>query len=70
MQAVHLRICENDPRATGVFNSELCFAVLSCNTTNSTGKVVAVQCLDILDFERIKVQIVHADKGNGVLANM
>lgn len=63
----NLRLGQHDSCLAGVLDSELCLSVLSCNTTNGTGQVVAVQGLDILDLEGIQVQIIQTKQSGGIL---
>ena len=39
----------------------------TCNTTYGSGQVVARQRLDVLDLERLDIQVVEPQQGNGVL---
>lgn len=66
-QDVNLLVGQNHSCAAGVFNSELGLSILSSDTSNSTPKVLSVQCLHILDLECLNVQVVKTEKSNCIV---
>jgi hypothetical protein len=47
----NVRVGENDASSTGVLDDETSLAFMSCNTTDRTREVIAMEGLDVLDFE-------------------
>lgn len=54
----HSRICQNDTCPACVFDGELGLSVLTGNTTDRSRQVVTMQGFDVLDFERVEIQVV------------
>jgi hypothetical protein len=52
-----LRVSQNDSSPTSILNRELCLSVLTGNTSDCPGKVIPMQRLDILYFERVEIQV-------------
>jgi len=66
--SLHSRISEDDPRPARILDRKLGLAVLPCDTPDRSGQVIPVQRLDVLDLERIEVQIFQTEDGDGVLS--
>ncbi len=49
------RIGEDDACPAGILNREFCFTVLTSDTPNSSGEVIALESLDVFDLEGIEV---------------
>jgi len=45
------RVCEDNTCPARILNGELCFAVLACDTTNSSREMITLESLDILDLK-------------------
>lgn len=63
----NVRVCENYPRSTCILNCEFCLAFMPGDATDGTGKVIAVQRFDVLDLERIQIQIIHPKQRKSIL---
>lgn len=50
-QNVNLRVGEHDTRARGVLDGVFGFAVFACDTADGAGEMVALEGLDIFNFE-------------------
>jgi hypothetical protein len=61
------RIGQDDPRPARVLDRKLGLAVLPSDTTDRSGQVVPVQCLYVLDLERVEVEVLETKDGDGVL---
>ena len=61
------RISEDDTRTTGVLNREFGLAVLACDTPDCAREVVPVKGFDVFDFERVEVEVVHAQEGDRIV---
>lgn len=64
-----LAVSQHNSRASSILNREPCLAGMSSNATNGAGEMVAVQRLDIFDFERLDVERVHAQQSDGVFCS-
>lgn len=63
----HLRISQYDTGLARIFNSEFGLSVFTSDTANSTRQVIAMQSLDVLDFECVDIKVVQSQKCNSIL---
>ncbi len=63
----HARIGQDDTRATRILNRKLGLAVLPCDAADRAREMVPVQRLDVLDLERVEVEVLQTEDREGVL---
>lgn len=64
---VNASVGYNDAGSGGILNGKTSLTILTSDTTNGTGQVIATQELDVGNLERFNVQIVQSKEGHGVL---
>ena len=64
---MHPRIRQHNPRPARILNRKLGLPVLARNAPHRATQVLPVQLLHVLDLERLDVQVVEAEQGDGVV---
>lgn len=62
-----VRISQHYTCPTRILNRKLCLSILPRDSTDSSGQVVPVQRLDVLDLEGIEVEVFETEDGECVL---
>lgn len=64
---MNLTVSNNDSRVGRVFYRELCFSLLSGNSRNGSGQMLAVQHLHVFDLKGLQVNIIETKHGDAVV---
>jgi hypothetical protein len=64
---MHLTIRQHHPRARRILNRELGLPVLSRDPADRPPQMLALQRLDVLDLERLDVEVVEPEQGDGIV---
>lgn len=66
-QDVDFAIGEDDSRLGSILDGELSSPILACDASYSAAQMIAAQILDVLDFERLDVEVVQFQHRDGIL---
>ena len=66
-QNMYLTIRQHDPHPSRILNRKLRLPILPCNAPNSSAKMVTVKRLDVLNLERLDVQVIEPQQRNRIV---